>query len=102
MVDQASAPSPVSPEPAHVSFQTTFHKTQVIIGNLTVTALFLKEIGKYVEEVRTLGLAAGSAHFATWFTIELVVALLINCFVLALPIAGLIHYFRRLAERTSR
>lgn len=102
MVDQASAPSPGSLEPARASFQTTFHKTQVIIGNLTVTALFLKELGKYLDEVRSLGLAAGSAHFATWFTIELVVALLINCFVLALPIAGLIHYFRRLAERTNR
>ena len=93
-----AAPPPGRTPSARVPFKTIFHKTAVVIGNLTVAVLLIKEAGGFLHEATRLGLGEAVASFAVGFTIEVMIVVLVNCLVVALPIAGLIYYARYLVE----
>ena len=87
-----------SPPPPRASFNSIYHKTAVVIGSLTVAVLLIKEAGGFLHQATRLGLGEAVAEFAVGFTIEVVIVVLVNSLVVALPIAGLIYYARYLVE----
>jgi len=101
MSSESPGPPPGVEAAGPVPFKVIFHRTQVVIANLTVAALSLKEVGNFVKEAQRLGMGIDFALYFVTFTIKVSLATVLNCFVLALPIAGLIHYIGTLRYRAE-
>lgn len=60
--------------------------------------ILVREGIRFLDDVPQRGLREALTRFAFAFTIKMVIAVVINCFAVALPIAGVIYYIRFLAE----
>ena len=96
---EASEPSPDASPPGPVPFETTFGKSCLVVGNLTALIVFVRELVQFTAEGERAGWHDAFLWFLVIVTVKIAVAVVINCFAVALPIAGVIHYFRYLARR---
>lgn len=96
MGSEAPVPPPEARQSGRVPFETIFSKTSIVSGNLTAAVVFVREGVTYLREARRLGLGEAFNDFAVAFIINVVIAVVANCILLALPIAGVIYYMRYL------
>jgi hypothetical protein len=61
----------------------------------------LKEVGNFVSEAQRLGMGADFAVYVVVFAVKVSPATVLNCFVLALPVAGRISYISSLRYRAE-
>ena len=94
-----SAPAPETAPPGRPPFKTIFTKTAIVVANLTSIVVFVREFPPWVKELPRLGWREASVDLILRLTAQAVVLSVVNTFVVALPIAGAIYYFRFLAER---
>ena len=99
----ADTPPPAAPPapPGHLSFQVIFTRTATVIANLTSIVVFIREFPPWLQALPKLGWREGSVDLILRLTAQAVVLSVINTFVVALPLAGVIYYFRFVAERRS-
>jgi hypothetical protein len=100
----ADTPPPAAPLPAppgRLPFQTIFTRTATVIANLTSLVVFVREFPPWLQALPGLGWREASIDLILRLTAQAVVLSVINTFVVALPLAGAIYYFRFLAERRS-
>ena len=80
-------------------FKTTFGQVSLVVADLTALIVFVRELAQFTSE----GQRAGWHDAFLWFLVivaaKVAFTVVINCFAVALPIAGAIHYFRYLARR---
>jgi len=81
-----------------IPFSVLFKKTSVVIGNLTAAIVFFRELVVYLDEGKRIGFRAAAPDFAVAFLLKATLLSLANCLVVALPLAGVIYYFRYLAR----
>jgi hypothetical protein len=99
----ADPPAPAAP-PApsgRLPFQVIFTRTATVIANLTSIVVFIREFPPWLQALPKLGWREASVDLILRLTAQAVVLSVINTFVVALPLAGAIYYFRFLAERRS-
>ena len=102
MSASASSPGPAGPAPSgRLPFQTVFARTASVIANLTAIVVFIREFPPWLGALPRLGWREASIDLGLRLTAQAVVLSVINTFVVALPLAGAIYYFRFLAERRS-
>jgi hypothetical protein len=96
-------PAPVASEvPAgRLPFQTIFRRTAAVVANLTSLVVFVREFPPWLQALARLGWREVSVDLILRLTGQAVVLSVINTFVVALPLAGAIYYFRFIAERRS-
>lgn len=94
---EASTPAPDAP-PGRVPFKTTWRKVSVVVANLTAFFVFVRELGALAAEGERTGWGETFAWFLAAVTVKSVLAVIFNCFAVALPIAGVIHYVRYLSR----
>ena len=101
----ASTPPPApaaSAVPAgRLPFQTIFRRTAAVVANLTALVVFVREFPPWLKALPSLGWREASVDLILRLTGQAVVLSVINTFVVALPLAGAIYYFRFIAERRS-
>ena len=99
----ADAPAPAAPPapPGRLPFQTVFTRTATVIANLTSIVVFIREFPPWLQALPKLGWREASVDLILRLTAQAVVLSVINTFVVALPLAGAIYYFRFVAERRS-
>ena len=94
--------APAEPEPGppgRMTFQTVFGKTAVVVANLTAVVVFFRALPTLLKEAPRLGWREATVQFLLLLTLQSVIASVVNTFVVALPLAGAIYYFRFLAQR---
>jgi hypothetical protein len=91
------APLPVAP--GRLPFQTLFTRTATVVANLTSIVVFIREFPPWLQALPKLGWREASVDLILRLTAQAVVLSVINTFVVALPLAGAIYYFRFIAER---
>ena len=98
----ANPPAPAAPPvPGHLSFETIFKRTATVIANITSIVVFIREFPPWLKVLPRLGWREASVDLILRLTAQAVVLSVINTFVVALPLAGAIYYFRFVAERRS-
>jgi len=98
--DTPPLPAPPAP-PGRLPFQVIFTRTATVIANLTSIVVFIREFPPWVQALPKLGWREASVDLILRLTAQAVVLSVINTFVVALPLAGVIYYFRFVAERRS-
>jgi len=99
----ADTPPPAAPPapPGHLPFQLIFTRTATVIANLTSIVVFIREFPPWLQALPRLGWREASVDLILRLTAQAVVLSVINTFVVALPLAGAIYYFRFVAERRA-
>ena len=100
MSASAAPPAPPAP-PGRLPFPTLFARTATVIANLTAIVVFIREFPPWLKALPQLGWREASVDLILRLTGQAVVLSVINTFVVALPLAGAIYYFRFIAERRS-
>ena len=101
MSADASPPAAAPAPPGRLPFQTIFTRTATVIANLTSIVVFIREFPPWLKALPGLGWREASVDLVLRLTAQAVVLSVINTFVVALPLAGAIYYFRFVAERRS-
>ena len=102
MPASAASPEPAAPATkGRIPFQTLFARTATVIANLTAAVVFMREFPPWLKALPRLGWRESSIDLILRLTGQAVVLSVVNTFVVALPLAGAIYYFRFLAERRS-
>ena len=101
-----STPPPPAPAASAVPagrlpFQTIFRRTAAVVANLTALVVFVREFPPWLQALPSLGWREASVDLILRLTGQALVLSVINTFVVALPLAGAIYYFRFIAERRS-
>ena len=100
----AERPTPAAPLPAppgRLPFNVIFKRTATVIANITSIVVFIREFPPWLKALPSLGWREASVDLVLRLTAQAVVLSVINTFVVALPLAGAIYYFRFVAERRS-
>lgn len=97
MSDGTSGPHG-APRKGRLPFREIFHRTSAVVGALTAAVILVRELLTLLAEAPSLGWRAALAQFAVRFAIKVTVVALVNCFALALPIAGFVYYIHHVAE----
>ena len=101
----ASAPPPApaasAAPPGRLPFQTIFRRTAAVVANLTSLVVFVREFPPWLQALPRLGWREASVDLILRLTGQAIVLSVINTFVVALPLAGAIYYFRFIAERRA-
>ena len=96
------SPGPAAPSaPGRLSFETIFKRTATVIANITSIVVFIREFPPWLKALPRLGWREASVDLILRLTAQAVVLSVINTFVVALPLAGAIYYFRFVAERRA-
>lgn len=85
--------------PARMPFPALFGKTAAVVANLTAIVVFFRALPTLLKEAPRLGWREATIQFVLLLTLQSVVASVINTFAVALPVAGVIYYFRFVAQR---
>ena len=97
-----TSPGPTEPaSPGRLPFRTLFARTATVIANLTAIVVFIREFPPWLRALPRMGWHEASIDLILRLTAQAVVLSVVNTFVVALPLAGAIYYFRFLAERRS-
>src|SRR5262245_7603561 len=83
-------------------FKSVFQKTSLFVANLTVLMLLIRGAAHFVAEARGRELGEALLAFGVELTIQVVVAVLLSLFFVALPLAGLIWYIQYLTSGINR
>ena len=98
-----SSPAPTSspdlPPAGPVPFLTTYGRVCRVVANVTALFVFVRELVQFQSEGERAGWHEAFRWFLVVVTAKSILAVVINCFAVALPIAGVIHYVRFLAQR---
>ena len=98
MSDDACGAPKAAPPKGRLAFGTIYLKTAEVVGLLTAVVILLREAVTLLTDVPRVGLAAALWPFAVRLVVKVTVVSVINCFALALPIAGFVYYIHHLAE----
>jgi len=99
--DTSPPAAPLPGPPGRLPFRTIFTRTATVIANLTSIVVFIREFPPWLQALPRLGWREASVDLILRLTAQAVVLSVINTFVVALPLAGAIYYFRFIAERRS-
>jgi hypothetical protein len=99
-----AAPTTVAPPPAaagkpHVAFGPIFKTTQSVCGSLVLIGVLVRTGRNFMAEIPRDGAAVAGMKFFLAFTITGFFAVIVNVIVVCLPLAGIIYFFRNLADR---
>ena len=95
------APAASAVPAGRLPFLTIFTRTATVIANLTSLVVFVREFPPWLQALPSLGWREASIDLTLRLTAQAVVLSVINTFLVALPLAGAVYYFRFVAERRS-